>query len=357
VDEQLGADTLTQADLTAALAYFWHPVCTEEELRAAPRGVLAVTLLGRELVVALVGPGQLACLVDRCLHRSTKLSIGTVDRGAIRCAYHGWRWNADGACVEVPTAPGVPIPARACVESFDVETHHGLVWVRLDSRAESSVPRCPALEDPTMVVVAGQPYTWPVAVGRRVENFTDLSHFAWVHDGTLGRRDEPVPPIPDIRRSHGALRFDYTSPRLDNEESVALLGYSDYHVIMPGTVNIAFDIADRPGVRCHLWMTASPIDSAQCRTFWMVARNELHDGDEAELMDFQYRVLAEDAPVVCHQEPEFPLQASTELSVKADKVSIEYRRWVQELALAARLGPTALAAALGQPVTVSAGQR
>ena len=41
--------------------------------------------------------GTVAAMIDRCLHRSTRLSVGCVDRDALRCAYHGWRWDAAGA--------------------------------------------------------------------------------------------------------------------------------------------------------------------------------------------------------------------------------------------------------------------
>jgi phenylpropionate dioxygenase-like ring-hydroxylating dioxygenase large terminal subunit len=78
-----------------------------------------------------------------------------------------------------------------------------LVWVRLDSLAGAvagtrcrghAVPPHPVWEDARMKVLAGRTYTWPVGAARRAENLVDLAHFAWVHDGTLGRRDQPVRP-------------------------------------------------------------------------------------------------------------------------------------------------------------------
>ncbi len=339
---------LTQEDLSAALCFFWHPVCTLEELAAAPRDVLGVTLLGRELVVAALGGGAVACLLDRCLHRSTRLSIGWVDEGAIRCAYHGWRWAADGRCVEIPAAPGLPIPGRACQEAFAAEVRHGLIWVCLDDRAGSRIPDCPALADTTMRVVAGTPYTWPTSAPRRVENFVDLAHFAWVHDGSLGRRDDPVPPLPAVHRRSGELRFEFIPPPLPDTATTALLGASRYRIPLPCTVNIEFDIDGQPGVRRHLWMTASPVGPGVSRTFWLVARNDRHDDSDQEFLDFQYQILAEDEPVVCNQRPaEFPLHGSEEVSVRADRVSVEYRRWMTELVVAARRGPDQLAHALG----------
>ena len=59
-------------------------------------------------------------------------------------------------------------------------------------------------------------------------------------------------------------------------------------------------------------------------------------------------LLAEDEPVVTHQvPPEMVLDPGAELSVRTDRVSIEYRRWLRELAVAALDGPDAYAAALG----------
>ena len=323
-------------DAEAALAYFWHPVCTLGELASATNGVLGVCLLGRRLVVADLGHGRYACLVDRCLHRSTRLSIGRVDDGAIRCAYHGWRWGADGRCVEIPAAPELPIPARARQEAFEIEERYGLLWVRLDGRVRTRIPACPAWDDPTMKVVVGDPYTWPTSALRRVENFVDLAHFAWVHDRSLGRRDHPVPPVPVIERVEGELRFQYLPLALPDTAPEAMIGTSDYRMPIPCTVDIGFDIEGMPGVRRHLWMTASPVDSGTCRCFWFIARNDDHEGDDAPHVEFQQLILAEDAPVVCNQDPpELSLDPGFEISLRADRVSIEYRRWLAELAEAA----------------------
>ena len=110
-----------------------------------------------------------------------------------------------------------------------------------------------------------------------------------------------------------------------------------------------------PGdVRRLLWMTASPVTSATCRTFWLVARSDDLDGDDEAHMDFQRRILAEDEPVVTNQFPaELPLDNFAEVSVRTDKVSIEYRRWLRELAEVAADGPAAVRAALGLPVAVT----
>jgi vanillate O-demethylase monooxygenase subunit len=327
--------------LRAALVHHWHPVCTAAELP----GPVAVRLLGRDLAVAQLDD-RVVAFDDRCPHRSTRLSVGHVDGGRLRCAYHGWAYGSDGACAHVPSMPDGPLPPGARVAVAEARVEHGLVWVRLDASVPTEVPACPMLEDPAMRAVAGAPYTWEVAALRRVENFVDLAHFAWVHDGSLGRRDRPVPPLPDLERVGAELRFDYDPPLPDERDPTAMLGSSRYRMPMPCTVDIHFTIED--GHRRRLWMTASPIDDATCRCFWYMGRTDDVDGDDEPHRAFQARVLAEDQPVVTAQVPrELPLDAGVEVSVRTDRVSLAYRRWLRELALAALEGPTAYAAALG----------
>ena len=339
-----------QRRLETLLRLFWHPVCTLGELAAARPHPLAVELLGCRFAVADMGAdmgadvgagdvtepaAEILAVPDRCPHRSTRLSVGWVEPGAIRCAYHGWAFDRTGRCCEIPALGGEAAPARAALESVEARVEHGLVWLRLDPSAGTRIPAHPAFRDPTMKVLEGAPYTWPTAAPRRVENFVDLSHFAWVHDGTLGDRTQPVPPIPAVRREAAELRFEYDPPDLVPEDE-ALFGFSEYRMPVPCTVDISFRLGS--GAHRRLWMTASPLDAGRCRTFWSVARDDDHEGDDAEYLAFQDLVLRQDEPVVCNQDPpEFPLEP-LEVSVRTDRVSIEYRRWLRELATAAE-GP------------------
>ncbi len=351
-----GTATGLDAAVEALLRRYWHPVCTLEELAATPGGCgpLPVRLCGEDLVVVVLNDAEPpAVLQDRCLHRSTKLSIGWVDGtgedAALQCAYHGWRWDSEGRCVGIPSLPqarpGAGLTARR-VPTYESEVRYGLVWTRLESRWPTSIPDCPAFEDPTMRAVAGDPYTWPVSVIRRVENFTDLAHFAWVHDGSLGSRAFPEVPIPEIRRHLGALRFSYLPPGIPTGDPTALLGFSDYTLPLPCTVSIEFDVADAG--RRALWMTTSPIDAGTCRTFWFTCRSDDLDGDDAPHLAFQDRVLAEDEPVVAAQDPPaVPWSGERELSVSTDAVSLAYRRWLAELAVTAT--PAEMATVMGLP--------
>jgi phenylpropionate dioxygenase-like ring-hydroxylating dioxygenase large terminal subunit len=323
--------------LASALRRFWHPVCTVAELEASTRGdggLLGVEVLGERLVIASLDgqPGPVA-LRDRCLHRSTRLSVGWVCGETVQCAYHGWRWDGEGRCAEIPAMPGVPIPARARIDAFEAEVAYGLVWVRLEPGWPTRIPTNPAWGDRELRVTSGAPYVWPTSAERRVENFVDLSHFAWVHDGTLSTRSAVVPPVPEVRREDGELRFEYDPPALPPSDGLAL---------------IEFDVPEAG--RRHLWMTACPLDAedTRVRCYWLVARSDDLDGDDGPYLDFQQLVLDQDEPVIVAQDPpNIPFEPGAEMSVRTDKVSIEYRRWLVEIAaLATDAHPDEAAAVL-----------
>jgi vanillate O-demethylase monooxygenase subunit len=152
--------------------------------------------------------------------------------------------------------------------------------------------------------------------------------------------------------AQGELRFSYDPPPLDAADDMALFGWSTYRMPMPLTVNIEFRLPG--GATRHLWMTACPLTSGSCRSFWMIARDDRKDEDDGPHLAFQDQILAEDEPVVCNQDPpEILLNPGEEISVRTDKVSNEYRQWLRELTLAARDHPGTVASALGVEVELS----
>ncbi len=328
-----------------AWRYFWHPVCTLAELRAEAddNRPLAATLLGERIAVAEIA-GAVTVFPDRCLHRSTRLSMGTIEDAGLRCAYHGWLYDADGACIEIPAMPDYPIPPDCRLRAFETRLAYDLVWVRLQPGAGTAIPGCPAWDDDAFRCIQGAPYTWPTSAARRLENFVDLSHFPFVHDGSLGDRRLTQVPIANIDRIEGELRFRFEpAPGMDLPD-IALMAPTDYRLWMPFSVNLEFFFAD--GERSQLWMTASPVEHGVCRSFWFTSRTADRHGDDRPHLEFQDLVLAEDLPVIEAQHPPGIPAPAEEYSVPTDKVSIVYRRWLRELAEAAGEGTEALARSL-----------
>jgi nitrite reductase/ring-hydroxylating ferredoxin subunit len=103
----------------------WYVVDQASGVTSKPK---AYEFLGHPIVVYRTEQGSVAALVDRCPHRNVPLSLGKVRSDGIECAYHGWRFAADGKCVAIP-ALCERIPPLARVDSFATCEQDGWVWV------------------------------------------------------------------------------------------------------------------------------------------------------------------------------------------------------------------------------------
>ena len=88
----------------ALLRRYWHPVATLPELLSEP--VLAVTVLGENLALYRTEAGDMGLVAQRCPHRGASLAYGIPEADGLRCAYHGWKFDGRGTCLEQPAEPG-----------------------------------------------------------------------------------------------------------------------------------------------------------------------------------------------------------------------------------------------------------
>jgi len=330
------------------LKHFWHPVCTREELEAANpsgRGPHAVTLLGQRLAIANLS-GRIVAMDDRCAHRFAALSKGTVVGDTLRCDYHGWRYADTGKVIRIPACPDVPIPKKACATSYECKLQYDLVWVRLDSSWNlTEIPYFSEWNADGMRNVVVPSYTWSTAAERRWENFTDLSHFAFVHPGTLYDPTYDKPPIPAVDRQDGEMRFAIEPPpeMLANLPENTPIGSFTYRCSMPFSINLKIQLY-RDGSAFTLWTTSCPIDDTHCRNFLIISRANREDDPDHAHIAFQKLVLEEDQPII---ESQWPAEISMdEVSMATDKVSNQYRKWLRELSIAAQVGKEAFRDAL-----------
>ena len=188
----IGTDEAAAAAFLEGLEPFWHPVLPAEQL--ADRPVL-VELLGRPLALARLG-GGLACLDDVCRHLGASLSLGAVtESGDLRCPYHGWTYDRDGVCVDIPARRDAPIPRDARVRSYHVAERYGLVWVCLAGEPAAGIPEFPEHGDPRYHKTPLQTYEpWAASAPRVIMGALDDTHFPWVHPGLLGDPGHPEPP-------------------------------------------------------------------------------------------------------------------------------------------------------------------
>ena len=310
---------------------FWHPVGKLGDLAGGPR---AVMVLGEDLVIWQAPDGAFQAWADRCPHRGTKLSLGQVANGRLECAYHGWQFDAGGQCRVIPALPDFVPPAsyRAC--TYSTQQAYGLLWVKLEA-SEHALPVFAAERDERLRKVNCGPYQVNASAPRIVENFLDLSHFAFVHEGWLGTREAVDVPHYDVKPTPTgvlATGCKAVQPRSSvHATGNAVVEYT-YEVVSPyaavltkvpeaGTTALAH-------LRESIALFVCPVTPETSVVWIRMAMNDFESPDQ-KLVDFQNTIFGQDQPILESQTPKrLPLAAGAEQHCAADRMSVAYRRFL-----------------------------
>src|SRR6476661_8706708 len=107
----------------------WFPVARAADVGTTP---VPVGAAGQAFVVVRLQPGgEVSAFPARCPHRLVPLAAATVVDGRLQCPYHGWRYDAEGRCAEIPSLGphGAPPPRADLAMPWAVEERHGWVWL------------------------------------------------------------------------------------------------------------------------------------------------------------------------------------------------------------------------------------
>jgi phenylpropionate dioxygenase-like ring-hydroxylating dioxygenase large terminal subunit len=315
------------AAIRAALRHHWFPVARIEDL-ATPR---PAELLGERLVVFRDSAGRPRVTARRCVHRGGDLAAGVVVEGSIQCPYHGWAFEgASGLCTSVPSLPeGSRIPPKARVRAYPVLERFGHVWTCL-GEPHFGIPEQPdiaEIADLDLVWATGPPIPVDCGIMAQSENFRDVSHFPFVHAGTMGALD-PVVPSLRVRRAGREVFATYFYPKVEQAEfSEPGASWFHFHSYAPGISTILADYG--AGGKRFLVNIPCPVSHDRCVIFWALAvERTFTAGSLEQMVDLETKVYQEDAPVMNGLEPsEVPLAGEwEEASCPADAYTLSYRQ-------------------------------
>jgi phenylpropionate dioxygenase-like ring-hydroxylating dioxygenase large terminal subunit len=163
----------------------WTPIVASRALK--PGKPLAEVFDGVPVVLFRDAQGVAQTLVDRCPHRSVKLSIGSVrEDGAIQCAFHGWAFGGDGTARTIPLNPGAKL-AAVCAQPVATVERGGLIWLNGAAVARSA----PALVTPDTLEASGWfgaivVRDWDCHWSRAIQTMLDVAHIPFVHPRSIG---------------------------------------------------------------------------------------------------------------------------------------------------------------------------
>ncbi len=306
----------------------WHVVAYASELaRGKPVGA---RLLGEDLVIWRVGE-RVHVWRDLCLHRGTRLSLGTVRDETLICPYHGWTYDEGGQCVRFPAHPEQTPPAKARAKVYQAQIRYDWVWVTLGTPTRD-IPAFPAWDDADFRKVHCGPYAFKASGPRAIENFLDVTHFPFVHAGYLG--DPAHATISDYEAEitpEGVIARDITvwQPDPDGSGVGANVTYT-YEVLRPLTARF---VKSSAGPRFAMYFTVTPLAEEACIA-WTYVGLDYGEQTDQEIRDFENLITWQDVPIVESQRPELlPLDLQAEIHLRSDRTAIAYRTWLRQLGL------------------------
>jgi phenylpropionate dioxygenase-like ring-hydroxylating dioxygenase large terminal subunit len=319
----------------ALIERLWFPVARSEDL--AGGRALSGRLLDVDLVVFRTDAGPVVA-EDRCPHRGAALSQGHVVGGDLECAYHGWRFRGgDGRCTLVPSLPG-GAPPRAALTTYRVAERYGFVWCCLGEPV-LEVPVVRPLEQGTWEIALGPPHDLGCGYRQLTENFSDTSHFPFVHRGSMGPNVQREVPRYQVERDGFTLQWtvptDLGGTAFGGNDDLSAKQTLTYNVVMPSVAFVHTTFPDG-GQRITLQLATPLADGEACRQFWLVAIDPIAarhaEGTLADQYRYEKLIFEEDWPIIETQRPrEAPLGAGDQVHTRADNFSLVYRKVYAEL--------------------------
>jgi len=124
---------------------FWVPVLLSEDLPEPDGAPLRLRILSENLVVFRDSGGRAGVVAEACPHRGASLFFGRNEESGLCCVYHGWKFDANGACVDMPSEPAESnFRHKVRTKSYRTEERAGLIWAYMGP--DDKAPSLPGLE-------------------------------------------------------------------------------------------------------------------------------------------------------------------------------------------------------------------
>jgi nitrite reductase/ring-hydroxylating ferredoxin subunit len=201
---------------------YWIPAIRSDELPAPDCPPLRVRLLGENLIGFRATSGEVGLVQNHCPHRGASLFFGRNEEHGLRCAYHGWKFDVRGACVDMPNEPAESnfkdkVRARAypCLE------RNGIIWTYMGLR--ETPPPLPDLEhnllntDIERISILHRACNWM----QGWEGEMDTVHAAFLHYGAERFEDQEPGSFNYYQYRQRAPRFQ----TIDTEVGVSYGAY------------------------------------------------------------------------------------------------------------------------------------
>ena len=260
---------------------YWLPACLTEEIAKPDCPPIRVKLLGEELVAFRNSDGRIGLLEEYCPHRLASMFLGRNEENGLRCVYHGWKFDTDGNCIDMPNEPAESrFKEKVSLKSYPTLELGGVVWAYLGPKEKMPEPpgmewlRAPVAHRNVSVTHEFCNYL------QAIEGGIDTVHSSFLHNNNLSdmahfKRVDQAPRLEVERTAYG---FRYAGIRDIGEKGQYIRIYQfvlPFHQFRSAQVAYEEGRGSRksiPQIRGHMWV---PMDNENTLIFnWIFAVEE-----------------------------------------------------------------------------------
>src|SRR5918998_6120570 len=128
-DNELATNTNRGTPMGELFRRFWLPVALSSELPGPDCTPLRVRILGEDLIAFRDTDGRVGLVDAYCPHRGAPMFFGRNEENGLRCVYHGWKFDVDGECVDMPNEPAESnFKTKIRTTAYPCREFGGLIW-------------------------------------------------------------------------------------------------------------------------------------------------------------------------------------------------------------------------------------
>jgi phthalate 4,5-dioxygenase oxygenase subunit len=279
-------------DMGEVFRSYWIPACLTEEIPVADGPPVRVRLLGEDLVAFRDSSGEVGLVEAYCAHRRAPLFYGRNEECGLRCVYHGWKFDAQGACVDMPSEPPYSkFRLRVAIAAYPTYEAGGIVWTYMGPTREMPAPpdyewlRAPSTH--RRVSKTGEHANFLQCI----EGGIDTAHSSFAHNNDITNPNmlRTLDPHPTLEVDETDYGFRYGSIRNVSEDQSYIRVYQFF---MPNQQMRAFmmdfdgKMNDVPSIDGHIWV---PIDDENCYVYnWKYAASDATPISDDEWHRFEH---------------------------------------------------------------------
>lgn len=256
-DNELITHVGPETPMGELLRRYWLPALLSTELPEPDCAPVRLKLLGEVLVAYRATSGRVGVLDTYCPHRNANLFWGRNEQEGLRCVYHGWKFDADGACVDMPNEPArSQFKEKIKQVAYPAVDKGGLIWVYMGPpELQPEVPHFDWLDVPDThrnVHKRFQDCNWL----QNLEGEVDSSHAPFLHGSVGPNGVQPYNGNADLQPVFQTLETEFGIAIAARREA----GPEEYYWRITPFMLPCYTIVPRARETNYIWTAAVPID-------------------------------------------------------------------------------------------------